>query len=111
MARPPFRASALGAVERGRAAYVVYTLAPREALGPHSKYEAWLASLTDEERDFARDGVTGPVQTAPARRQPDRTWRLVADHDFLGAGSMMIGFELGSGPGDESAQDQPDATM
>lgn len=107
----PFRVRALGAVERGHVAYVVYTLDSREALDSDPTREAYLASLTDEERDFVGDVANGPIQPAPARRQPDGTWRLVADHDFMGSGSMMVGFALDSGSDGDQEAAQPTPTM
>jgi hypothetical protein len=58
---------------------------------------AW-AALGAAERSLAADIAKGPPQCAGCRRQPDGTWRLIAENGFLGTGN--IAFSLG-GDGDQ----------
>lgn len=48
-------------------------------------------SARPQERELARDlGQRGTAMTTPCRRQPDGSWRLIADYDFLYVASMHI---------------------
>jgi hypothetical protein len=61
--------------------------------GPPGSGDAdnWLAGLPADEQELARElwGREHP-QVATCRRQPDGTWRLVADYDFLRISSQYV---------------------
>jgi hypothetical protein len=83
---------ALGAVPDGdRVVHIVYRHDVGRQESPSPDARRWLESLPPEEQELVRDiDVSGPPWIAACRRQPDATWRLVADHGFLGVGSTHI---------------------
>jgi hypothetical protein len=87
-----YRYVPLGAVPDGeRIAYVLF----RNAFDPADAWSGdaagWLAGRPDDEQALARElWGRGPPHVATCRRQPDDTWRLVADHDFLHVASVVI---------------------
>jgi len=86
----------LGVVFDGaRVAHVAYHVEGDAEDDPTDEAAEWLARLTVEERDLARDlsGRERP-QMETCRRQPDGTWRLLARDDFLSLGS--IGYSVDS---------------
>ncbi len=87
---PPYES--VGAVKDGKdVAYVLYQFA-RTASGDMSdEVKEWMDDLSPEEREFAELALPHP-SIATCRRQPDNTWRLIADRDFLHFGSISIGF-------------------
>ena len=104
---------ALGAVPDGdRVAHVVYRRAfhAREtATGDDdTEYRRWMERLSAEERELSRDlGEHGDAMIAATRRQPDGSWRLLADYDFLHVGSVSVG-RVEARP--DAQQDSPDGT-
>lgn len=55
---------------------------------PDPEMAAYLAALTPEERELANDPPPF-IQHAAARRQPDGSWKLLADHQMPGRDGMM----------------------
>jgi hypothetical protein len=52
---------------------------------------SWLANLPDDEQLLARQlWASGHPSVALFRRQPDGSWRLIVEHDFLQIGSIQI---------------------
>lgn len=63
--------------------------------------------VTPEESGFLTDNPQAPLEFATLRRQADGSWRLTADHSFLGLenASFAIGIDPGfGGDADESEQ-------
>lgn len=87
-----YRYIALGAVLDGeRVAHVLF----RDAFEPDQPWSAdaarWLADQPADEQDLARElRGRGHPQVATCRRQPDGSWRLIADHDFLRMSSRHV---------------------
>ena len=51
----------------------------------------WLANRPEDEQKLARDlWVYGHPSVATMRRQPDETWRLVLEHDFLNVSKVHL---------------------
>lgn len=92
----------IGALPDGdRVVHVLYTIG---APGPDEGVAAWLAELPDDDaRALARDlnGRQHP-HVALCRRQADGTWALVADHDFVGLGSIGFAIDVAEEEGDAS---------
>lgn len=96
---------ALGAVEDGaRMAYVLHRIGADGSQPQASDDRGDLAELPDEEYELSREteGVA-PPQVARCIRQPDGSWRLYADYDFLSLGS----FAIQVGTGREESPDHP----
>jgi hypothetical protein len=90
---PPYQS--VGAVQDGKdVAYVLYSFARAESGEMSEEVKEWMDDLSPEEREFAELSLTHP-SVAICRRQPDKTWRLIADRDFLHFGSISIGFSKG----------------
>jgi hypothetical protein len=95
VANAPYRYVAIGVVEDGtRIAHVLYRFDIDAAHLASGEAEAWLEKLPQEEQTLARElsGRSHP-QVVTCRRQRDATWRLLANHDFLGVGSTVVGIE------------------
>lgn len=92
---PPYES--VGAVKDGNdVAYVLYQFARAESGEMSDEVKEWMDDLSPEEREFAELALPHP-SIATCRRQPDNTWRLIADHDFLHFGSISIGFSKDRG--------------
>ncbi len=96
---PPRRYVALGAVPDGEhLAHVVF----RDASEPWLDIAAQMDELPQDERALSRQlRPHSFARLAPCLRQPDGTWRLVADHRFMG---VTVGQIFGVGtdaPGPE----------
>jgi hypothetical protein len=87
---PQARYRAIGAVvDVGDFAYVVYRHdVDRDGI-THPGAARWLATLTEDERELVHRRPLG-VQIAVCRRQPDGSWRVLAEHGFLGVGRTVI---------------------
>jgi hypothetical protein len=87
-----YRYVPLGAVPDGaRVAHVLF----RNAFDPDEPWSgesaAWLAARPSDEQALARElWGRGHPQSATCRLQPDGSWRLLADHDFLRVSSVHI---------------------
>jgi hypothetical protein len=83
---------ALGALPDGdRVVHIVYRHEVDRQKRPSPDAQRWLERLPPEEQELVRDiEERGPPWIAACRRQPDGTWRLVADHGLLGVGSTQI---------------------
>jgi hypothetical protein len=95
IARPDLLLRPIGAVEHGRTAYVVYLVEPRTESASTGDHEAYIASLTEDEREIEEAHLRGPVRITSVRRQPDGTWRLIARQELLDRGH--VAFEIRSG--------------
>jgi len=83
---------ALGVVHDGeRFAHVLYR--HRHDAEPAAvETHGWAAALPDDERELALELMhRGHPQVTTCRRQPDGSWRLIADHNLLGYGFMAVG--------------------
>jgi hypothetical protein len=83
-ALPADRMEPLGAVVEEPFAFVVYrrSWAANDAAAEVHRDE-FLKPYSEEERAWLRQTGVGLVQVATLRRQPDRSWRLPAEHSFL----------------------------
>jgi len=83
-ALPADRLEPLGAVVEEPFAYVLYrrSWAVSNAAGAAHQDE-FLKRYSEEERAWLRQAGVGLVHVATLRRQPDRSWRLPAEHSFL----------------------------
>ena len=73
----------------------------------------WLASLSAEEQALAKDLANRQhPSVTTCRRQPDGTWRLIADYGFLTLGSIGLSLdgEVSDSARDEPAERPPEAT-
>lgn len=89
---PSFAYEPVGAVADGeRVAHVLYRMGGVHSEDDGPEAAAWLAGLPVEERELTRElaGRQHPM-VATCRRQPDGSWRLIADHGFLRLGSFGI---------------------
>jgi hypothetical protein len=85
-----------------RLAHVLYRHDVNPELPWSGDMANWLANLPSDEQTLARDmWVSGHPSVAIVRRQPDGTWRLVVEYDFLNMGSLHIG--------GVRVQDEPDS--
>jgi len=92
---PPYES--VGAVKDGAdVAYVLYQFARNSSGEMSDEVKEWMDDLSPEEREFAELEVPHP-SIATCRRQPDKSWRLIADRDFLHFGSISIGFSKDRG--------------
>jgi hypothetical protein len=87
---PPYEP--VGTVADGKnVAYVLYQFGKTNSREMSDDVKEWMAELSPEEREFAEISLPHP-SIAICRRQADKSWRLIADHDFLHIGSISIGF-------------------
>jgi hypothetical protein len=98
---PRYNYVALGVVLDGDDfADIVYRNDANPTHEPKGEVADWLAQRPDDERQLARAMWTrGHPRIATARRQPDGTWRLLVEHDFLGVGKTHIA-QIGVGGGE-----------
>jgi hypothetical protein len=98
-----FRYVPLGAVADGdRVVHVLF----RDAFDPEEAWTGeaaeWLAGRPPDEQALARElWGRGHPRVATCRRQPDGTWRLLADHDFLRIAAVHIADVRSAAPGED----------
>ncbi len=91
---PPYEP--VGAISDGDdVAYIIYRFGKIESPELPDEAREWMAELSPEEREFAELELPHP-SIATCRRQSDKTWKLIADHDFLHISSISIGFSKGN---------------
>lgn len=85
---------AIGFIDTGEAIVHVF-YRPTFAGQVIDSTEPWFRDLTDGEKDLHGEiARSGYVASVMVRRQPDRSWRLVATHDFFGLDAHLAGFSV-----------------